>query len=256
MPLAMATHFALLMGLLPPAAHAAEPGAPLIGRWMVSKLQDERPSTPAGDITFDAKSQTISGASACNFFQGGFESAGSGDLTLHVGMMTRRGCSGAAAEHERALLDAMTAVRRYRLAGDRLILTRADGSILAELTRAQDVQLEGPQHKIVSYFKDGGLYSADAQTKPALQFKQGTIEGNTGCGHFTARYTRDGDRLVITQLAPAPTRPPCGDDIRDQDTAILAALPRVTTFDTNRNLIRLLEQPDGAAMLWITPAGE
>lgn len=253
------TLLALALLLPPTLARAAEAGAPLSGRWTVTTLGDDRPSTPVGDITFEPGDKTIGGATACNFFRGGFETSGGTDLKIHVGMMTRRGCPGPAAEHERAFLDAMAGASSYRIYGDILHVfdgPNGTGRELVQFTRTPDAALEGEGHKIVSYYWQGGLYSARPETEPGISFKDGRIDGSTGCRPFTARYTRDGDRLGITDLVPSQTRAPCADNVRDQDAAILAAVPRITAFDTNRNLVRLLEKPDGAAMLWVTPAPE
>lgn len=225
---------------------------PLAGRWTLTKLAGNTLSTPAGDITFDTADSAINGATACNFFRGRYE-AEDGALTLTVAMMTRRGCSGVAADHERGFLEAMAATRATAIDSDRLTLTDAHGHQLAELIRTPDAALEGPRHKIVSYLKDGGLYSVAPDHVATIAFNSGHIEGDTGCRPFTAHFTRNGDALTVTDVQPAQTLAPCGEAIRDQDDAILQALPRATTFDTSRNLVRLLENPDGAALLWITP---
>lgn len=224
----------------------------LSGRWTITHLQGQPTKTPAGDITFDPADQSISGATACNFFRGGFERSGN-TLSIKVRMMTRRGCIGDAAGHERAFLEAMEKTRAYRLGGNVLSLTGTDGTALAQLVSAPDAALKGPKHKIVSYLKDGGLHSVPAETGATITLKNGAIEGNTGCRPFTANYTRDGDRLKITGVTPAQTVKPCDEATRDQDAAILAALSKATTYDSSRNLIRLLEKADGNAVLWITP---
>lgn len=228
-------------------------GDQLAGRWSVAELHGKAPDTPAGDITFELANTSISGATACNLFRGSFKASGGNALEIKVGRMTRRGCVGGAAEHERSFLNAMAATRTFQITGDRLTLTAADGALLAELIRTPDAALEGPRHKIVSYLMDGGLYSTSPDTGAAIKFEAGNIEGYTGCRPFTASYARAASHLKITAVAPAQTIEPCDESVRDQDAAILAALARVTTFDTSRNLIRLLEQTSGAAMLWITP---
>lgn len=254
--LPLALLLALLALLALSAGALAGPAAPLAGRWTVVKLGPDRPATPAGDVTFDADGQTLGGATACNFFRGGYRASGGSAIEIKVGATTRRGCPGPAADHERALLDALAKATAFRIDGNTLALTGADGAPLAEFVRTPDASLEGVPHKIVSYFKDGGLYSAPAEPHTSLFMKDGRIAGHTGCRPFTARYTREGGRLAVASLEPGQPEAVCAERIRDQDAAILAALPRVTAFDTSRNLIRLLEAPDGAAMLWVTPAGE
>ncbi|MGD9668726.1 MAG: META domain-containing protein [Hyphomicrobiaceae bacterium] len=239
------------LGCAPVGAGGGEPAA-LVGRWTVTALQGKVTDTPAGDITFDPADGSISGATSCNFFRGNFDTAG-WKLTIKVGMMTRRACVRGAAEHERAFLDAMNRTSTFRIDDDRLILTATDETVLAELIRTPDASLEGPRHKIVSYLKDGGLHSIRANTGAAIAFRDGRIEGDTGCRPFTASYVHLGDSLSISSVTPAQTLAPCAENVRDQDAAILAGLLDINTFDTSRNLIRLLKKQGGAAVLWITP---
>lgn len=241
----------ILTGLTATLTHAAGPD-PISGRWTLTNLAGKPMQSPAGDITFDTGEGTVSGATACNFFRGGLEQTGEA-LTIKVGMMTRRGCIGDAAEHERAFLEAMEKTRAYKLDGKLLSLTGADGTILAQLVQTPDAALEGARHKIVSYLRDGGLHSVRSETGATITLQDGKIAGYTGCRSFVAAYTRDGDRLQVTGITPAEIQNPCDESVRDQDEAILAALPKATTFDTSRNLVRLLETPDGNAVLWITP---
>ncbi|MCB1504614.1 MAG: META domain-containing protein [Hyphomicrobiaceae bacterium] len=236
--------------------NASWAGSSLAGRWSIVSLNGGKLATPAGDITFETGDRTINGATACNFFRGTFETSGETDLAIHVGTMTRRGCSGPAAESERAFLRAMAEARAFRIDGDRLELTGTDSRSLVELLRSPDAALEGQMQKIVSYYHNGGLYSAGPDTGPSISFNGGRIEGTTGCRGFTAHYKRDGTRLEVSDVVYAEPQAPCAEDTQDQDAAIVAALPRITAFDTNRNLIRLLDKPDGAAMFWITPAGQ
>lgn len=224
----------------------------LSGRWTVTALHGKKTDTPAGDITFEPADGSISGATACNFFKGAFQTPPRA-LTINVAMMTRRACIGGAAEHERSFLEAMKATATYRIDTDRLTLAATDGATLAELVRTPDATLEGQRHKIVSYLKNDGLYSIRAETGTMITLKDGRIEGFTGCRPFSASYTLKGDTLSISALAPAQTLAPCDENVRDQDQAILAGLPDVTTYDTSRNLIRLLKEQGGAAVLWITP---
>ncbi len=248
--------FAHLAAMPAPAQTAAggdsRPLGELTGRWTVISLFEKTAQTPAGDITFDPTAGLIDGATACNFFRGEFTTA-PGELTIKVAMMTRRACIGGAAEHERAFLEAMKKTGTHRIDADRLILAAADGTALAELVRTPDASLEGPRHKIVSYLKNNGLYSIRAETGATLTLNGGRIEGNTGCRPFTASYALDGESLSIRAVTPAPTVAPCDASVRDQDEGILAGLPAVTTYDTSRNLIRLLKEQGGAAVLWITP---
>lgn len=235
----------------PPAA--AEDAHPLQTRWSITALSGKA-ARPAGDITFG--DGVISGATACNFFRGTYGLSKPDGLTITVGQMTRRGCSGIAADYERQFIEAMGTTRRYAITGEELSLLNQAGSLTAQLTRTPDATLQGPRHKIVSYLKSGGLHSVLSGSGATLQLKDGRIEGRTGCRSFSGRYTLAGKALQVLELVPAQTLAPCAADLAEQDEAILAALPAARTFDTNRNLVRLLESTEGNAVLWVTPVNE
>ncbi|MFV0369932.1 MAG: META domain-containing protein [Hyphomicrobiaceae bacterium] len=255
------TTIALIATLVPATTFAEksnELANKLEGRWSVEKLAGEV-AMPAGDISFAPGQNAVSGATACNLFRGEYTQKGDSRLTIKTTAMTRRSCYDAAAAREKAFLDAMRETSRFKIQGNRLTLTRDDGSQTAELTRAIDAKLEGAPHKIVSFSMDGGLHSAPAQTGATITFKDGTIDGNTGCRTFKAKYARDEENknnISVRHVEPAKSPDTCPDDTKDQDAAIIAALPAAKAFDISRNLIRLLDNPDGNAVLWITPANE
>lgn len=232
---------------------AADAANPLQSRWSVTILAGKMVQ-PAGDITFGEG--VVSGASACNFFRGTYGQSGPDGLAITVGQMTRRGCSGVAADYERYFIEAMAATRRFAIKGNELSLFDAAGSTIAQFARTPDATLEGPRHKIVSYIKGDGLYSVLSGSGAALQFKDGRIEGSTGCRSYTGRYSLEGTTLKVHEFVPAQTLAPCPPELAEQDEGIVAALPAARTFDTNRNLVRLLESAEGKAVLWVTPVDD
>lgn len=221
-------------------------------RWEVVTLGGAA-AVPGGDISFDGG--RISGATACNRYGGTYATSGEAGLTITLGMMTRRGCHGVALEREQALIETFAATRGYRIDGTTLVLTGADGKELATLRQVGNAELEGPRHKIVSFLMDGGLHSTVSGSGAIVSFKGGAVEGSTGCRTFAARYTLTGTTLAILGLAvTGKAADPCPPELESQDGGILEALPQATTFDSQRNLVRLLEPSKGWAVLWITPA--
>lgn len=245
---ALTLGIAFLAGLAPEAADAGPHD--LDARWTVATFAG-KPAPRAGDISFSGSE--VSGATSCNFFRGTAKRSAPRDLEIIVGMMTRRGCSGEAAEFERTFLHVLARTSSFSIDGDTLSLADASGTSLAVFNRAARARLEGQRHKIVSYLSNGGLYSIRPGSSPTITLNNGKIAGSTGCRPFQGRYALKGDTLEISALEPASSTETCNQGVADQDNGILAALPKATTFDTNRNLIRLLENSDGAALLWITP---
>ncbi len=232
-------------------AAAAAPDARLATFWRVTVLNGQ-PAVPGGDITF--KDGEVSGATACNHYGGSFTAGTDGALSITLGRMTRRGCFDVAATRERAMIDAFAATRRYRIDGETLVLLDDDGKQLAAFRRGGEARLEGGRLKITNFLKDEGLHSTTSGSGAVVTFKDGRIDGSTGCRSFSGRYTLVDGRLTVSDVAAtAATQQPCPDGLADQDAGILAALPQATTLDVTRNLIRLLEPHKGWAVLWVTP---
>ncbi len=225
---------------------------PLATRWAVATLGGKA-AEPGGDISFEAGE--IAGATACNHFGGSFVQSGAGGLKITLGRMTRRGCHGIALERERQLIEAFAATRTFRIDGETLVLAGDGGTELATLRRVGNAALEGQRHKIVSFLKDGGLYSVVSGSGATVEFKDGAVTGATGCRAFAGRYRIVDGKLAVEGLAvTARTLDPCPPELEVQDAGILDALPQAKGGDAARNLIRLLEPAKGWAVLWITPA--
>ncbi len=232
-----------------PPVQAAE--SPLATFWQVTRLLGQ-PAEPGGDITF--RGGEVSGSTACNHYGGTYAEGPDGALTITLGRMTRRGCFDIAAERERDLIEAFRATRRYAIDGDMLHLRDAAGKEIAVFRRGGEATLEGGRLKITSFLKDEGLHSTVSGSGAVVTFKDGRIEGSTGCRTFAGRYTLADGKLAISEVTVTGTsKTPCPDELADQDAGILSALPRATSSDVARNLIRLLEPAKGWAVLWVTP---
>ncbi|MDX2287534.1 MAG: META domain-containing protein [Hyphomicrobiaceae bacterium] len=241
-----------MMATALPTLTAAQAADGLDGTfWRVTGFADG-PSRLAGDIKFEAGQ--VSGATSCNFFGGTYTIGPDDRLTIKLGRMTRRGCTGEAAEAERLFIDAMEKTAGFARDSNTLRLSALDKSILAHLTTAPVHALVGTRQKIVSYLHKGGLYSVAPGSEPWLHLRDGRLEGSTGCTPLAGTYVDTGTSLSITlEAAIAPPADCSEPSLARQDTAIRAALPLAGTFDSNRNLIRLL-QPDGeTAVMWLTP---
>ncbi|MDX2257777.1 MAG: META domain-containing protein [Hyphomicrobiaceae bacterium] len=237
------------------SASKAHASAALDGSyWRVTALSAEV-STLAGDIRF--KNGEITGATSCNFFDGTYDADAQGKLELTIGRMTRRGCSGEALDLERQFVEAMGKAARYVRNGESLELISAEGTRVAVLAAMPVIDIEGRRLKIVSYLHEGGLYSIAPDSAAWLRLEAGKLTGATGCAEFSGSYSRMGDRMTVS-AAPLPpeagTSPAaCEGQLARQHAAILADLPLVGTFDTNRNLLRLLDGNAERALFWLTP---
>lgn len=253
-------------GAAEPAATAAPVAVPFDfegSRWHVVGVNGKIVAM-AGDLHFEA--DRVDGASACNFFGGGFETGTGETLRIDVTRMTRRGCSGEALELERAYLEALKSVRRYGFSDDaheKLVFLDEAGANIAELERKHAFHIEGTPLKVVSYLYQDGLYSVKPGSKVTIRFAGGRMEGDTGCSLFSGNYEIAGDTIKITLDMAVPRSEKCAESLQRQDQAVIANLEAAARFDVGRNVIRLLQADRDWAVLWLAqdmnpvePAGE
>lgn len=118
-----------------PAAFAQAPSTPL-GHWRADAIgAAPLPATPRPDITFAAEGRAY-GSSGCNRFMGGFTLDGAA-LRFDPIAGTRMACEPPAMEVEQRFLDALAAVRGWRLEGPALLLTDGAGATVMRLLRAE-----------------------------------------------------------------------------------------------------------------------
>ena len=121
------------------AAGAATPEPPpaFIGpRWVLTALRGAAP-TPGveTDITFTGDGNAF-GSGGCNRFRGGFRREGAAGLSLGPVASTMMACEGPKSEQEQRFHAALGAVKRWRVEGEALLLSGADGTELLRFRRA------------------------------------------------------------------------------------------------------------------------
>ena len=115
---------------------AAAPGPGFAGpRWVATAIRGQAPAAGVvSDITF-APDGAAHGTGGCNRFRGGWAAAGAEGLTLGPLASTMMACEGAQGEQERRFLDALGAVRHWRIEGAALVLLDGSGAVLLRLSR-------------------------------------------------------------------------------------------------------------------------
>lgn len=117
---------------------------------------------------------------------------------------------------------------------------------------ASTTSLAGSTWTLSSYASAAGANTAavpGSDGAPLTFGSDGTIAGSTGCNRFSGAYTQDGANLTIT-LGPM-TLMGCPDDVAAQESAVVAALPNVTSFTADGDLI--LKDGSGSALLTYAP---
>lgn len=113
--------------------------------------------------------------------------------------------------------------------------------------------LAGSGWNLMSYALPGGE-TVPAATQPevgSLTFAaDGSVAGSTGCNRFSGTYTQSGEALAIN-LGPV-TRKACVGPVEQQEAAVLAALPGVSSFTREETGLQL-RNAAGAILLSYTP---
>jgi putative lipoprotein len=126
---------ALLLAALPCAATAQEAPRFVGPRWIATAIRGAAPAPGVvSDITFAADGAAY-GTGGCNRIRGGWTAEGESGLKLGPLASTMMACGDGKDAQERRFLDALAAVRRWRIEGEALVLTDADGLALLRLGR-------------------------------------------------------------------------------------------------------------------------
>lgn len=124
-------------------------------------------------------------------------------------------------------MGALTAAKRYRIAGARLQLFAADGAVLA--TFSSRTQALAGTSWLVTGINDGksAVVSVLPDSTITIAFTAARMAaGSTGCNRYTAAYMSAGSHLSFS--APAETRKFCAEaGLMDQEQRFVRALAAV-----------------------------
>ncbi len=164
-----------------------------------------------------------SGAAGCNTFSGDYTVDGDA-LTFGPMLSTMMICEDQKASTEASYLSAFPLVVGYTVDGETLSLLDASGDALMTYAAATPQSITGTW--IVTSYNTKRNDMAPPITGSILTAvfgPDGTIEGSSGCNHFSGPYTIDGDGIAVGPLAS--TLVACGSgELQDQETQYLALL--------------------------------
>jgi heat shock protein HslJ len=177
---------------------------------------------PAGvQVILRFEGGEIGGVAACNSYFGGYQVDGE---TLKIGPigMTEMWCEGLM-ELESTYLAMLGTAERFRLSADELRLETAEGVlVLGKPEAAAAAPITGTVWVLDTIVSGGTAQSALAGTRVTLELNDGQATGETGCNHYGADYTLEGDALSIGPAAI--TLQDCGDEIMAQEALFMSML--------------------------------
>lgn len=182
-------------------AAAGAPERALTGsEWELTSLRGEPPAGKSRiTLRFDAGS--AGGYGGCNWYGGEYALSGN-EIAWKEMSSTLRACmDGALTDQEARYLEALRTVARYRVEGDRLVLSDAAGNALVELERRVLLSMDpralvGTRWRLLSI--DGAPPAGGAPLTIAFP-QEGTIRGFAGCRAFVSRYRAEGDRIDVSE---------------------------------------------------------
>ncbi len=201
-------------------------------------------ATPAVEVTIGFTGDRVSGTSGCNRFHGSYL-LDDGGCTIGPLAVTMMACEPAAMEVERDVLARLARTAALALADDLATLTLLDTEGAELLTYAAQGAGEMLGRWLVTSIHHPAreaITSVTGDRELAVEFADGSIAGDAGCNRFRGTCTIDGNDLVCGPLMT--TRKWCGDEVMEQEHALLAALADTVGFRLEGSRLTLL-RPDG-----------
>lgn len=216
------------------------PDLPLVGTdWVLESYStggDAVSSVIAGTtITANFADGNLTGNAGCNHYGGEYSLDGA-TLTVSSLYSTLMYCeTPGVMDQEAAFMGLLANVSSYRVEGDRLILTDAEGTDVLHFVQAPEVPpapLTGTGWTLESYSLDGEAVSSviAGTTITAVFSPDGNVTGNAGCNSYGAGYRLDGVNLTVEP--PISTKMYCGEPegLMDQESRYLNLLTDVSSY--------------------------
>jgi len=236
---------------------ARTPDLPLVGTdWVLDSYStggDAISSVIAGTtITANFDGGNVTGNAGCNLYGGEYTLDGA-NLAVSSLFSTLMYCeTPGVMEQEAAFMGNLANVSSYRVEGDRLILTDAEGTDVLFFVQAPEVPpapLTGTEWTLESYSLDGeAVSSVIAGTTITAVFSDGNVGGSAGCNSYGAGYQADGTNLTIEP--PISTKMYCSEPegIMEQENRYLNLLESAAGYRIDGNRLDLLDD-SGATLL-------
>jgi heat shock protein HslJ len=206
--------------------------------WVLTEIRG-RPALARPQVTLSFEDTTFGGYGGCNWMGGRYAAGGD---TLRAGEVTQtmRACGDPAPmSQEVDLVRALGEVRRYRAAGDTLVLSGASGEPLLRFA-ARRLAATDPAALLGAWrLVDDDGRAPIAGTRPNVSFSADSLRGHGGCRGFSGSYHADGNRLSVTSIAMGETecsRP----HLLAQEDGFTSGLSESSHFQVTGDTLRLL----------------
>lgn len=213
------------------------------------KLAPNTRLLPVIPTLFLRDSNSVSGLAGCNRYTGSLVLGQNGQTRIGPLGVSKRACLDRAVSRlETDLLSAFQRAVRVEITSANIELLGANGARIARFSNAAvaatpDNAFE--QQKWTLRLINGG--SVSITSRPDMTFDGGRISGFSGCNRFSGGYTRQGNRLQISQIVS--TRMACTNPAQSRtETQFLSALRTISQM-TQAGQTLILRAQDGGSTL-------
>lgn len=222
-----------------PATAADE--LPLVGTLWQMQSHQGNDALPGTEVTaVFAADGSLSGNSGCNNFSTSYTVDGN-SLTVNDAIAaTMMAClQEGVMEQETAFLAALTDAATFEIRGNSLEIRDAEGGVLVSFVAVTPAALTSVTWQLTSYNNGReAVVSVLTGTEITAVFgEDGSLAGSAGCNRFTTSFQADSGSISIGLVAS--TMMACEEEIMQQETAFLAALPTAATYDIQGDTLEL-----------------
>ncbi len=215
------------------------------GTWLLTELNGN-PVPLDANIYMIVDSDRLSGNDGCNQFGGSYTRDGNSFSVGDELMSTLMACEGPIMQRADEFNNALQDSAQYKITNKQLQLLAKGGKVLA-VFEAQSQELTGTSwlatFVLTESSDDASSLSSVQAAQPTMTFDQeGQLNGNAGCNDYFASYKVDGNKLTISDSGA--TLKLCEEDVMAEETAFLAALNKVVSYQITGNSLQVRDAED------------
>ncbi len=225
----------------------------LEGDWEVAFISDESGALSARlagtSLTATITEDRIGGIAGCNQY-GGNASVDRSAVSFGPLVSTLMAClePTGVMDQENAYLSLLQTVDAWEVT-DKGVDLLAGGETVIQLVRT-DLNLAGTEWTVIAVNNQGGgVQSTLPGAAPLLVFEdESIVSGTTGCNSFNGKYSAEEGSIDIELLAVTEMLCSSPDGLMDQETWVLRALEKSTTYRVEGQTLDMFDE-DGSRLL-------
>ncbi|MBT3812108.1 MAG: META domain-containing protein [Gammaproteobacteria bacterium] len=219
-------------------------------QWQLRSYLTEQGMQPAlldNPASIEFAEGRVGGSTGCNRYFGSYQLMGGEGVQISQPGLTMMVCPEKIAAQEYQYLKNLADINFFLLQESKLQLLDARRQVRLIFQNLPPLTLEQTAWQVTGINNGTGVINNAHTGKANLQFKDGKLQGDSGCNALTASYQINASELTIGPVSS--TRKLCPEkDLMTQEQQILQALTQVTHYQIRANQLRLVNA-GGSLML-------